>query len=691
MTSGTVVSTTGAGSGTITFDGDGVSGGGDGIFIDDAGTLVTSVDGNIILTGDGVDADGVGIRGGAVVSSTGNATITLIGNGEVDGVFINTTGSQVTSVTGDISITGTSTDNDGVAIADGGAVVSTGTALITIFGTANNASASDGVEIEGGSISSGAGDILITGLSSSQHGIKLEDGGVVASTGTASITFNGTTTGDDGSDSDGILIRNADTRISSTGGSISLTGIASGGTAGDGVEIESGVTLAIDANGAADLTVTGTGDGVDAGVQIDSPINSEAGFVTIRSEDGGSTTDDITFGAEGDITSTSGLITIDADTAGTSADVFMADTGADSAVINAGSGQIDIDADVDVTLGSVQTTSTTEPSIEIDAIAGGVIDGGDADTDIVLGADGTLAIRAATGVGSGGAIDTNLTTTEIAVSNSTSGNVQIDNSTAAFATSKLTVETVDGTVGIVNSGTGAVALTNASAIDVEDNITSGGNITVTLNDNAGFMDNLFVAGRVSAGGAVLLISSTTGDITFNIGDDGDINGDITTSGAATRVTFNMDPTGGDAETADVATDGAELKIASDPISDFSVITTNSAGNPAAGTFINGGNQNDIFNFAPQSTTDFVVNGNPPDFGDADVPPGDILNLDLVNVTRGNAILNIGDPLVGDDASAGFFTFQAPETEQTVSFTSIETVSAVDSLNPATEARLPPGG
>ena len=299
LTSGTVVSTTGAGSGTITFDGDGVSGGGDGIFIDDAGTLVTSVDGNIILTGDGVDADGVGIRGGAVVSSTGNATITLIGNGEVDGVFINTTGSQVTSVTGDISITGTSTDNDGVAIADGGAVVSTGTALITIFGTANNASASDGVEIEGGSISSGAGDILITGLSSSQHGIKLEDGGVVASTGTASITFNGTTTGDDGSDSDGILIRNADTRISSTGGSISLTGIASGGTAGDGVEIESGVTLAIDANGAADLTVTGTGDGVDAGVQIDSPINSEAGFVTIRSEDGGSTTDDITFGAGG--------------------------------------------------------------------------------------------------------------------------------------------------------------------------------------------------------------------------------------------------------------------------------------------------------------------------------------------------------------------------------------------------------
>ncbi len=133
----------------------------------------------------------------------------------------------------------------------------------------------------------------------------------------------------------------------------------------------------------------------------------------------------------------------------------MADNGADSAVINAGSGQIDIDADVNVTLGSIQTTSTTEPSIEIDAIAGAVIDGGDAATDIVIGAGGTLAIRAATGVGSADALDTDMTTTEIAVSNSTSGNVQIFNSTATGGDdASLTVGTVDSTVGIVNGEPG---------------------------------------------------------------------------------------------------------------------------------------------------------------------------------------------------------------------------------------------
>ena len=62
-----------------------------------------------------------------------------------------------------------------------------------------------------------------------------------------------------------------------------------------------------------------------------------------------------------DITSTSGVITINADNAGNTADVTMAD----GTVINAGSGTIDIDADVDVTLGSLSTTSASTTAVTI--------------------------------------------------------------------------------------------------------------------------------------------------------------------------------------------------------------------------------------------------------------------------------------------------------------------------------------
>ena len=663
----------------------------DGLVID-GGAEVTTANGAITLNGrggttagnDGVHIGGTGAGNTGTVSvtgATGTVTITGTGNatGTAEGFVIENVDSSVSSTGGAISITGTSTSGDDGVEITAADITATNAATITIMGTGGNGFGTGmGINIDGGGtsvLSSDTGNVQLTGVGGNDDGISVNSAIVSSNSGT--ITLNGT--GGTGANSDGVLVIGNSAQITS-GNNIGITGVA---TNGDGVEIASGVTSPIDATGAATLTITGTGGGGgNVAVQIDSPIDSATGAVTIRAENGGTATDDITFGAAGDVTSTSGFVTIDADTTGGTGDVFMAN----GAVINAGSGQIDIDADVNVTLGSIQTTSTTEPSIEIDAIAGAVIDGGNADTDIVIGAGGTLAIRARTGVGSTNAIDTDMTTTTIAVSNSTSGNIQIDNSTAAFATSLLTVETVDGTVGIVNSGNGTVNLTNASAINIEDNITSGGNITVTLNDNAGFGDDLTVNGRNSANTADLLISTTNnGSVTFNVGDDAVVNGDITVSGGASRVTFNMDPSAGDAEAASNANDGATLTIATDPASDVSVITTNSANNANAGTFINGGNQNDTFNFGPQPTTDFVVNGNPPVFGDADVPPGDTLNLDLVNVTRGNAILTIGDPGFGNDAAAGTFSFLAPETEQTVMYTSIETVSAVDSTNPMTDA------
>ena len=680
-----------------------VNGNFDGVIID-GGADVTTANGAISITGRGGNTAGNdGVHIGAVadtgtVSVTGaTGTITINGTGRAtgtsEGVVIENAASSISSTGGAISITGTTSGDDGVEITDAD-ITATNAATITIMGTGGTGFGTGmGINIDGGGtsvVSSDTGNVQLTGIGGNDDGISVNSAIVSSNTGT--ITLNGT--GGTGANSDGVLVAGNSAQITS-GNNIAITGVA---TNGDGVEIATGVTSPVDATGAATITITGTGGGGgNVAVEINSPIDSATGLVTIRAENGGTATDDITFGAAGDVTSTSGLVTIDADTTGGTGDVFMAN----GAVVNAGISQIDIDADVNVTLGSIQTTSTTEPSIEIDAIAGGVIDGGNTDTDIVLGAGGTLAIRAATGVGSGGAnggLDTDMATTEIAVSNSTSGNVQIFNSTATVgADASLTVGTVDGTVGIVNSGTGTVFLTNRavgtdagadlateqSAITIEDNVTSGGNITITITDtDSDFNDDLTINGRNTANTADVLISSTAGNITFNVGDDADVSGDITVMGTAATVTFNMDPSATDADTAGTATDGATLTIDSETVgdADVSVITTNSAANAAAGTFINGGNDNDTFNIAPQSTTDFVVDGNPPTFAIplGAVPPGDTLNVDLLNIARGNGVLTVGDPLNGDDASAGVFSFLNPEDEQTITFTSIETASAVDS-------------
>lgn len=662
-----------------------------GIVIDDAN--ITTSTGAITVTGVGGNSGnsnhGVRIQNGALVESTGNAagTISIDGTGRAgvfsEGIRVADAATLIQSVDANIALTGVTASDNGVEVNEAtvrttgtGTIVIDGTSTGTVSsGTANNGS--DGVLLAGSSAlitttGPGAATISISGQSAGDEGIELNSASVSTVGSLATISLSGSTTATGGSDSDGIHILGADARISSASGEISITGETNGGgTAGDGVEIAAGVTLAIDANGTAGITISGTGDGAESGVQINSPVESEMGAITIRSEDGGSTTDDITFGAGGDITSTSGLITIDADTAtSNTADVFMAN----GAVINAGSGQIDIDADVNVTLGSIQTTSTADPAIEIDALAGAVIDGGDADIDIVTGAGGSVVIRSVTGIGSGDALETDLNASILAAINTTSGTIEIDDTGAN--TSLLTIGTVDGLAGITNqtpdggnpSTTGFISVSNASPIDVVDNITANGDITLTTGDTDAInVDNLFID-DVDTLGNDLLIESTGGSITLNVGDDAVIEGDLT---AASIITINIDQPGAAGADAVVLTGGGTLDIRLDEAAGTAadaVLTT------TGGTFINGGDEDDTFIFQAQSTTNFVVNGNPPAFGDAGVPPGDTLRLDFTNVVN-PPILATGIP------GAGVFSFQAlpapGDDELSVSYSNIETVDKVN--------------
>jgi hypothetical protein len=403
------------GSGTITLDGTATDGEtSDGVDIDADATpgtpsLVTSLTGAITITGTSAVQCGVEIQDGSSVSSTGTgasaATITLLGTADEYGVYIGESGTSVSSVDGDISVTGV-VQNVGLATAvwieKGADITSTGTGAAAANITLNGTSQRWGTYIEdaGTLITSVDGDISITGNGVSENGVTVTDGAQLSNE-LGDISILGTSTGDKG------------VHLSAAGTSVTSTG--TGASAGN-------------------ISLTGTGS---TGVSLDAPVNSADGTVTVQSGGG-----DINITENGDITSTTGTVTLDADTAGTTANVVMAN----GAVIDAGSAPIDIDADADITLSALTTTNATSTAVTVTSVAGGVIDGGDTNIDITANS-GTVVIDAATGVGDAGAIDTTVASADI--STSAAGDIDIDETDAIVLSD---VDANDGSITVDAGG-----------------------------------------------------------------------------------------------------------------------------------------------------------------------------------------------------------------------------------------------
>ncbi len=251
------------GSASITITGTSGSSSGEGVDIGDAGTLVTSVNGAISITGSNDNNDGVYINNGVTISSTGigagAATITIMGTSAAsnnEGVDIGDEGVMVTSVDGDISITGVNTaDNDAVYISSGGVISSTGTganaANITIHGTTTSAN-HEGVDIDKADtkVSSVDGDISITGINlSTGDGIEMDSGSAVLATGDGNISIHGDTADPD-SESLDIGGGTGAAQIVSGTGNIAITAANSG----VGLLSYSGATIA--STGGGDITLT---------------------------------------------------------------------------------------------------------------------------------------------------------------------------------------------------------------------------------------------------------------------------------------------------------------------------------------------------------------------------------------------------------------------------------------------------
>lgn len=334
---------------SITIDGTGGNGttSNDGVYVKGTSTVLTSVTGDILVTGQGSNGTGVRLTHG-LTSSTGIAadaatiTITSAGSGSGGGVG----GGTLTSVFGDISVIGGTDSNAGATLA-----TSTGTganaARVTISHTGNggtisgSAASVDGdIRIAGGNasftisgdisstgtgadaatitviggyvqgvgsdITSVDGDISVTGTgrSISNVGLLFRDS-TISSTGTdtnaAAISIIGTGTGSDAAArSDGVILR--DMTLTSVIGAISITG--QGGGAGSsgasaGVYLDDAILTSdgTEAN-AATITINGTGGNGSThnhGVRItgsDSAINSVIGDISITGRAGDGTGDD---------------------------------------------------------------------------------------------------------------------------------------------------------------------------------------------------------------------------------------------------------------------------------------------------------------------------------------------------------------------------------------------------------------
>lgn len=186
-------------------------------------------------------------------------------------------------------------------------------------------------------------------------------------------------------------------------------------------------------------------------------------------------------------------------------------------------GTISLDAGNDITLASLQTTNDTADAVRINSTAGAVIDGGDADTDII--ANAVTTITSGTGIGATGAYGKlEFADGSVVDAESTTGDI------ALRGLGEITLEDVEATVGAVDvMADGDVLVGEVEAGTTIDVLTTGGSINDLASDglvdlDAGGLIRLDAAGDIGgmpngnlelAGGSVVVATATTGNIALN--------------------------------------------------------------------------------------------------------------------------------------------------------------------------------
>lgn len=476
-------------------------------------------------------------------------------------------------------------------------------------------------------------DIAVASLQTSNNGndaINLNAGGAVIDNGDANVNL---ATG-----SLGQLVINASTGVGSGNAietsvghldvvnngfnDIDITEVASGGDLGINRLDQQGDGNASAKTTAGSLTVNPGQFGVSAkaglitlfadaftvgGQQHDLNINDE-----VRNTTGDihlySSSRDINFSAEGDVTSQSGDFDIQA---------FNKVTMADGAIANAGSGIINVLGLNHVTLSSLQTTSDAQNAVTVFS-GGEVIDGGDADLDVITGTGGWLNVTATLGIGDGNALETS--TGNLNLTNTFFGDIEIDEVASG---ENLGIQKID------QQGNGDVEVTTANG-DLTVNAggsgvtAKAGEIILTAN-GSGEDDNLIVrAGITNTTGDIHLTStsqgaffSAQGDVTT---DDGHItvdapenitqeDGNIIKSGTGTiHMTAGENIALGSVQSGSTATDAVLLTAQTGEVSDngdtdFDIVAQNGTTTIRADKGIGSADELDTMMFDFSAVTD----------------------------------------------------------------------------------------
>ena len=508
---------------------------------------------NAIITTAGpvrIEADGVVVINASI--STGGGDVNISSEDDVD---FNPSG-EITTFGGAVTVSaGFNVFNNVISMFDG-ALVDAGSGTITFRADENitlgglrtsgdvNLVSNSGAVIDGGDTDTDivAASVIIDATEGvgSTNALEIQVGNIdVDNTISGNISLVEEAAGGD------ITVLHLDNAVAA--GDITVQtadGTISVGAAGTGIVANSG-TVALTAVGLGNSVFLNNGISSSAGaviieavgdVVINAPIQTSGGIVDISS--GGfdfGVSGDITFGANGDITTADGAVSLFADfDRNRDGEIDMAD----GALIDAGAGTITLEADQDIKLGGLKTTGSVIVTTTFEQI----IDGGDADADIVARSANLTAVS---GLGHDNAIElqvdsinaVNSRTQDLnLIQQSAGGDIEVLNLVNFAALNNLTLTAESGSIS-VNAvdfgvqGLGDVALiADGADSSVFLNGAVFGNATVRIEANA----NLVINEPISANAVV-----------FNSGDDIDFgrDGDITSRSGPVAVSADVDGDG----------------------------------------------------------------------------------------------------------------------------------------------------
>jgi hypothetical protein len=469
--------------------------------------------------------------------------------------------------------------------------------------------------------------------------------GVSTSNGSGTVTYTATgnvalsvidsvsgainVTADSGAANTGAITDNtaAETANLDTTGTVTLSAAAGIGSAGGVADIDTTIGTLIATNDTTGnifiqetngLVVDGTGVRTLAG-SGNVNIDVDAGNLTINT----------VINAHG-----SGTIVVNVD----AGDITMAA----AASSTSGSGNISYAAAGDVNLGLLTTTGGVLVIADSDNNNTGAITDNNAGVNNVVGTSSIL--QAATGIGSAGSLE--IVVSNLAASNTTSGNINLDDlQTTGLTVTSVTLFTTT-VAGVTNSGAGQVNLTNTGTIAINSAVSSGGNVNITALDAGSVGRSVTIPASVTSnagnvtlntqGGADTVtltgtLQATVGNITVNLGGGNDqFDARTATPGTLTAgnvITIN-------------AGDGADIIRLGDSSSPTSTAAITAVNTVLQGLDSNPGENpdgGDSFFIRALTTTPYEVEGDDPT-----LPVGDTLNVDMTGVI-GCATVSHGFP------------------------------------------------